>query len=121
LVRVRLKHMMLAWCFWLLLAPLLVLQQPAQRSLGAHSVSSVSARDTSDSLLRPQHASLVSRMAHRDRLSGGNNDGPDLLDTTDPGWLRGRSTQTAGFTPGAICPPRDFADRRTAHPRAPPA
>jgi hypothetical protein len=111
---------MIAWCLCLLLAPLLALQ-PAQPRLGTDSAASISSRLASDSVVRPQHASIVARAAHRDRSSGDNDTGPDPFSAAAAQWLAGCDAHYSGPVLLAIAPPCDFLSRRTAHPRAPPA
>jgi hypothetical protein len=118
-LRSRVTHNLLAWCLWLL-APLLLLQ-PAQRPLSADGAPSIGSRPTSDCVIRPQHASLIVRAAHRDRPSGNNDAGPDFSSATIPYPLAGWNLVATVPTPIAIGSVRDFLSRRTAYPRAPPA
>jgi hypothetical protein len=110
----------LAKCFWLLLASLL-LQQPARQSLSTDGAPSISNHIVSEQVARPQHASVFARAVYSDRSSADDDAGPDSFDATVLRWPAGRDTHASYPAPIAIASLPDFLSRRTAHPRAPPA
>jgi hypothetical protein len=110
---------MMAWCIWLLLAPLLLLH-PARRPLSTDGAPSISNRVAADSVLLPQHARMSARAAYRERTSGESDNGPDLIGVTIPSLIDCSDRHSSVPRPPTIAPVRDFLSCRTAHPRAPP-
>jgi hypothetical protein len=109
----------MAWCFWLLLASLLV--QPTQRSLSTTGMPSLSNRAGSDDVLRPPHASLFARPSHRELSSGNGDAGRDLVSVAIRPRFDSWDAHTTVPKALAVASARDFLSCRTAHPRAPPA